>query len=156
RLFRPIVPSGTRIGETSTGISVIAPACHDTGSAVAAISMSQDSVFLSSGTWSLLGAEVAEPVITPLAHHRNFTNEGGVCGSIRLLKNIAGLWLLQSCRRCWPAAPLDELLTAAGREPALRSLFDPDDSSLVNPPDMPSAIASLCARTGQAVPESPA
>ncbi len=88
-----------RAAPRSLGTPVVAPACHDTGSAVAAVRADGHRAFLSSGTWSLLGTEVAAPVITPRARELNFTNEGGVSGTTRLLKNIAGLWLLQSCRR---------------------------------------------------------
>ena len=96
---------------------MIAPACHDTGSAVAAVATAGKAAFLSSGTWSLLGTEVAAPVMTPRALELNFTNEGGVCGTTRLLKNIGGLWLLQSCRRCWAEAGQRIFLrrTASGR-----------------------------------------
>ena len=173
RLFPPIVQPGTEIGRlnrevapTLKGVPVIAPACHDTGSAVAAIAMSPESAFLSSGTWSLLGTEVSEAVITPRARDLNFTNEGGVCGTIRLLKNIAGLWLLQSCMRCWSAAgqsfSYDELLDAAGRERAFQFLIDPDDAAFLNPDNMRHpeamlrAIDAYCERTGQLTPPSPA
>jgi rhamnulokinase len=166
RLFLPIAQPGSEIGRlagpasgTHKGVPVIAPACHDTGSAVAAIAMSPESAFLSSGTWSLLGAEVSEPVITPRSRDLNFTNEGGVCGTIRLLKNIAGLWLLQSCVRCWSAAgqnfSYEELLDAAGREAALMALVDPDDPAFLNPENMPRAIDEYCAKTGQPAPQSP-
>src|SRR6185503_19356472 len=101
-LLTRIVEPGTVIGSYE-GAPVVAPACHDTGSAVAAVSLTGKTAFLSSGTWSLLGAELASPVITPQARDLNFTNEGGVCGTTRLLKNIAGLWLLQACRGCWTA-----------------------------------------------------
>jgi rhamnulokinase len=152
-LFLPIVEPGTQIGNWKN-VPVIAPACHDTGSAVAAIEMSPESAFLSSGTWSLLGAEMSAPVITPRARDLNFTNEGGVCGTIRVLKNIAGMWLLESCRRSWPPASYDDLLTAATREPAFTSLIDPDDPAFLNPPDMPQAIAAYCTRTAQPAPAS--
>ena len=79
---------------------MIAPGCHDTASAFAAVS-SQRGAFISSGTWSLFGAEVDAPVITSEARDLNFTNEGGVCGKTRLLKNFSGMWLLQSCVRAW-------------------------------------------------------
>lgn len=152
-LFPPIVEPGTPIGGWKN-IPVIAPACHDTGSAVAAIEMSPESAFLSSGTWSLLGAEMSAPVITPRARDLNFTNEGGVCGTIRVLKNIAGMWLLESCRRSWPPASYNDLLNAAAHAPAFASLIDPDDPVFLNPPDMPEAIAAYCARTGQPTPAS--
>jgi rhamnulokinase len=140
---------------------VVAPACHDTGSAVAAVSGTEKTAFLSSGTWSLLGAELQAPVITAQARDLNFTNEGGVCGTTRLLKNIAGLWLLQSCRRCWASEGRDftweELLAAAGKVThAFESLFDPDDPVFLNPNHMPSAIAEYCKRTSQPTPAGPA
>jgi rhamnulokinase len=168
RLLTPIVEPGTVIGplsgeisEARTGMPVIAPACHDTGSAVAAVSLTGKTAFLSSGTWSLLGAELPGPVITPKARDLNFTNEGGVCGTTRLLKNIGGLWLLQSCRNCWAAEgrvfTYGELLEAANiQKDAFRSLFDPDDPAFFNPSHMPSAIAQHCIRTGQPPPAAPA
>jgi rhamnulokinase len=167
RLLQRIVKPGTVIGElrgavagAHAGTPVVAPACHDTGSAVAAVSASGKSAFLSSGTWSLLGAELPSPVITPKARDLNFTNEGGVCGTIRLLKNISGLWLLQSCRRCWVASgnsfSYEELMGAAAHEPlGFVSLFDPDHRDFLNPQDMLSAIAAYCDRTEQAVPSTP-
>ncbi len=158
RLFRNVVQPRAAIGKWRD-VPVIAPACHDTGSAVAAISMSPESAFLSSGTWSLLGAELMQPVITAKSRDLNFTNEGGVCGTIRLLKNIAGLWLLQSCMRSWSAAgqnfSYDDLLNAAASEPAPKILIDPDDSAFLNPADMPSAISQYCERSGQPSPQSP-
>jgi len=98
-----------------------------------------------------LGAELPGPVITPQARDLNFTNEGGVCGTTQLLKNIAGLWLLQSCRSCWAAEgrtfTYEEMLEAAGgQQDAFRSLFDPDDPVFLNPGHMPSAIAQYCSR----------
>ncbi len=154
RLFQPMVQPGARIGAWKN-VPVIAPACHDTGSAVAAIEMSPESAFLSSGTWSLLGAEVDAPVITSRARDLNFTNEGGVCGTVRVLKNIAGLWLLQSCMRSWAGVSYEELMNAAAREPAFTSLIDPDDPAFLNPPDMPQAIAGYCVRTGPILALSP-
>jgi rhamnulokinase len=166
RLLQPIVEPGTILGMCQSsgklaGTPVIAPACHDTGSAVAAVPTSGSSAFLSSGTWSLLGAELAAPVITPEARELNFTNEGGVCGTVRLLRNITGLWLLQSCRRCWAALGCDYsyddlLAAAASAPPTFRSLVDPDHASFLNPDNMLIAIAEYCRRTGQAVPEGPA
>lgn len=143
------------------GTPVIAPACHDTGSAVASVCAGGERAFLSSGTWSLLGTELPAPVITPEARDLNFTNEGGVCGTTRLLKNIGGLWLLQSCRRSWAASGhqfgYDELLTAAGSEaPAFMSLIDPDHPAFLHPDDMVAAIADRCRQTGQPEPSGPA
>jgi len=167
RLLRPIVKPGTILGELRSaasgvhaGTPVVAPACHDTGSAVAAVSSPGKSAFLSSGTWSLLGAEIHEPVLTARARDLNFTNEGGVCGTIRLLKNIGGLWLLQSCRKCWAASgqsfTYEELMDAAAREPkGSVPLFDPDHPDLLNPDDMLSAIAESCRRTRQPAPSNP-
>jgi rhamnulokinase len=107
-LFPPLVEPGTVLGplraeatSTHAGTPVFAPACHDTGSAVAAVNASGDTAFLSSGTWSLVGTEVPQPVITRRGRELNFTNEGGVGGTSRLLKNVAGLWLLQACRAFW-------------------------------------------------------
>jgi len=144
-----------------TGTPVVAPSCHDTGSAVASVPAHSGRAFLSSGTWSLLGTEIAAPVITPRALEGNFTNEGGVGGTTRLLKNIGGLWLLQSCRRGWAKAGRSydyaELMAeAADDRRAFRSLFDPDDPSFLHPPDMTAAVAAYCRRTGQPEPDGPA
>jgi rhamnulokinase len=167
RLLKPLVKPGTILGglkkEVSTafaGTPVVAPACHDTGSAVAAVSASKPSAFLSSGTWSLLGAEIPAPVMTPKARDLNFTNEGGVCGTIRLLKNIGGLWLLQSCRRCWASSGQnfsyeDLINSAADNRHAFISLFDPDHPDFLNPDNMLSAINDYCRRTGQPAPSGP-
>lgn len=167
RLLQPLVEPGTVIGplqsslsSTLAGTPIVAPACHDTASAVASVSATGNTAFLSSGTWSLLGTELREPIMTSRAQALNFTNEGGVCGTTRLLKNIAGLWLLQSCRRHWKSQGrdlgYDELVAGAADErSAFRSLIDPDYPPFVNPTDMPAAIASYCRMTGQPEPESP-
>ena len=176
RLFAPIVESGSVIGMVGGGASshvaqgfspaaasgtpVVATACHDTAAAVAAVQARPGAAFLSSGTWSLLGAELPAPILSDAARDRNFTNEGGVCGTTRLLKNIAGLWLLQACRRSWSAAgrefSYDALLdAAAGDTIAFRSLFDPDHEQFLNPDDMPASIDAYCERTGQPAPDSP-
>jgi rhamnulokinase len=164
RLFTRIVEPGLKIGAVKSDVCrkhahtpVVAPACHDTGSAVAAVSLNRKSAFLSSGTWSLLGAELPAPVITPRARDLNFTNEGGVWETTRLLKNIAGLWLLQSCRKSWAAEgqemAYEELLAAAGEQRhSFVSLFDPDDPAFLNPESMPLAISEYCKRTLQPVP----
>lgn len=164
----PIVEPGSVLGtllprvagHTSLrGTSVIAPACHDTGSAVAAISARDDTAFLSSGTWSLLGTELDSPVITPEALRCNFTNEGGVNGTTRLLKNIMGLWMLQGCRHCWSAQghsyDYRELMEIASREEPFCHLVDPDDESFLRPQDMLTAIDNFCLRTNQPVPKEP-
>ena len=167
RLFGEIAQPGDVLGALGAGVSsahqgtpVVAPACHDTGSAVASIDASGDTAFLSSGTWSLLGTEVPAPVITPESSAWNFTNEGGVQGTIRLLKNIAGLWLLQGCRQKWAASgqsfSYDELMRGAEAYPsAFRTLLDPDHPGFLHPEDMTAAIADYCHRTGQDAPGSP-
>lgn len=143
-----------------SAVAVVAPACHDTGSAVAAIAGASESVFISSGTWSLEGTEVHQPVINPEARHFNFTNEGGVCGTFRLLKNVMGLWLLQRCRRDWQLAgssyTYPELMQMALSGPPFQSLVDPDDPSFLHPESMLEAIADFCRATRQPVPEGPA
>jgi rhamnulokinase len=165
RLFGPLVEAGTPLGPLRlpegrvSAATVVAPACHDTGSAVAAVRASGATAFLSSGTWSLLGIEVPAPVITDRALALNFTNEGGVLGSTRLLKNIAGLWLLQACRRDWAARgetlSYDEIAAAAALlQPG--AVIDPDDPAFLNPANMPEAIADACRRTGQQAPGDPA
>lgn len=167
RLLPPLVEAGTVLGEVHPGASarlagtpVVLPACHDTGSAVAAIEGGGRRAFLSSGTWSLLGTEVAAPIISPRSRELNFTNEGGVYGTTRLLKNIAGMWLLQACRRTWAAGgqqfEYDELLAAASDDRhAFKVLFDPDHAAFLHPPDMVSAIAQYCRDTGQIEPDGP-
>ena len=168
RILPTIVEPGTIVGRLSgdapdplRGTPVVAPACHDTGSAVAAVCAGGHRAFLSSGTWSLLGTELTAPVITPRARELNFTNEGGVLGTTRLLKNIAGLWLLQSCRRSWAEQGIhfdyEELLALAARHPSsFRSLFDPDHASFLHPRNMLTAIAEYCRDTGQPEPDGPA
>jgi rhamnulokinase len=164
----PIVEPGSIIGtllpeiagHTSlAGTSVIAPACHDTGSAVAAISARDGTAFLSSGTWSLIGTELDSPMITSDALRLNFTNEGGVNGTTRLLKNVMGLWMLQGCRQRWAAQGQNydyrELMELASREPSLRHLVDPDDESFLRPTDMLAAIDKFCTRTHQPIPHGP-
>jgi len=138
------------------GVPVVAPACHDTGSAVAAITARDGTAFLSSGTWSLIGAELDAPVINSQALTLNFTNEGGVNGTTRLLKNVMGLWMLQGCRNCWSAegksTDYRELVELAGREPAFAHLVDPDDESFLRAADMPAAIDAFCRKTHQPIP----
>lgn len=167
-IFGELIAPGTPLGELLPSLAeecgvrtqVVAPACHDTGSAAVAVPASDDSfVYLSSGTWSLMGIEVKEPIINAQTLALNFTNEGGVCGTIRLLKNIMGLWLVQECRRAWIRAgrdfSYDELSRLAAQAPPLVSLIDPDDATFIAPADMPAAIAAFCHRTNQPVPDSP-
>jgi rhamnulokinase len=138
---------------------VIAPATHDTGSAVAAVMARDGTAFISSGTWSLLGTEIDAPLITAEALRLNFTNEGGVCGTTRFLKNVMGLWMLQCCRSSWTSRgqlyDYRELMELASREPEFGQLVDPDDESFLHPADMPKAINDFCERTQQAVPKTP-
>jgi rhamnulokinase len=167
RLLQPLVEPGTMLGPLQASVSaafagtpVVAPACHDTASAVASVSATGSTAFLSSGTWSLLGTELCDPVITSRALALNFTNEGGVCRTTRLLKNIGGLWLLQSCRRHWKSQgqdlPYESLIAGASDDRlAFRSLIDPDYAPFLNPIDMPATIAEYCRMTGQPEPESP-
>jgi len=142
-----------------SGTPIIAPACHDTGSAVAAITARDGTAFISSGTWSLIGTELDAPVMTPQALKLNFTNEGGVNGTTRLLKNVMGLWMLQGCRNCWSAAgqhaDYRELVELAGREPAFKHLVDPDDESFLRPANMLAAIDDFSRKTNQPTPSSP-
>jgi rhamnulokinase len=146
-------------------VMVIAPATHDTASAVAAVPAKTstsssgappDWCYLSSGTWSLLGVEVPRPVINAETMRYNFTNEGGVAGTTRLLKNIMGLWLVQECRRTWARAgrelSYEEMIARAQVAPPFTTLIDPDDASFLAPGDMPARLVAYCARTGQAPP----
>ncbi len=153
----------------SSELSVLAPATHDTASAVAAVPVVRPSgaapqaggpdwCYLSSGTWSLLGVEVPKPIITAETLQGNFTNEGGVAGTTRLLKNIMGLWLVQECRRTWARAgrefSYEDLLARAEAARPFGSLVDPDDVSFLSPGDMPARLAAFCSKTGQPVPQN--
>ncbi|HXW04471.1 MAG TPA: rhamnulokinase family protein [Vicinamibacterales bacterium] len=167
RLLPPLVEPGEVLGTVQAGVTtavegtpVVVPACHDTGSAVASVNAGGQSAFISSGTWSLLGTELPAPVITPRSRELNFTNEGGVCGTTRFLKNIGGMWLLQACRRSWAdggrSFSYEELLsTAEDDRYAFRSLFDPDHQAFLHPASMLTAISEYCRETGQCVPDSP-
>ncbi len=163
-----IVEPGTVVGALSSqaasatglaGTPVIAPGSHDTASAVAAVTARDGTAFLSSGTWSLVGTELDEPVIDSDSLRLNFTNEGGVCGTTRLLKNVMGLWMLQCCRQCWSAQGEEysyaELMDLALREPAFRHLVDPNDESFLHPASMPRALAMFCEKTQQPKPSGP-
>ncbi|MGQ9907949.1 MAG: rhamnulokinase [Candidatus Flexifilum sp.] len=158
QIFPEIIPPGTRLGEYK-GIPVIAPATHDTGSAVVGVPATQtDYAYLSSGTWSLIGLELPAPVINDGAFQANITNEGGVDGTFRFLKNVVGMWLAQQCRYTWrdqgTEYSWDDLTgAAAGAEP-FRSLIDVDDPSFLPPGDMPTRIREFCQRTGQPIPET--
>jgi len=165
----PLVEPGSIAGKTLpevtegqpalSGTPVIVPSCHDTGSAFAAVHSGKKVALISSGTWSLLGTELPSPIVTDEARRLNFTNEGGVGGTVRLLKNITGLWLLERCRRDWHheghTHVYEELLAQAAAEPPLQYLIDPDDSSFVLPKRMSQAIEAFCAKTGQSKPDKP-
>lgn len=167
RLFPSIVMPGTRLGrllpyvakEVGAPVTVIAPACHDTGSAVAAVpARDRDFAWISSGTWSVMGAELDAPVITPASLRHNFTNEGGVGGAFRFSKNIAGLWLVQECRRAWARAgndlSYDELARLAALATPFCAVVDVDETGFSKPGDMPARIREYCSRTGQTAPET--
>jgi rhamnulokinase len=168
-----IVPPGTRLGKLQAsvaedtdlaGVEVILPGTHDTASAVMAVPAASqpgqrpDWCYISSGTWSLMGVETPQPIINDRVYQLNFTNEGGVGGTTRVLKNIAGLWLVQECRRIWKLQgrefAFDELILRAGEALPLTSLINPDDPSFVAPKDMTAAIRDYCTKTGQISPAS--
>jgi rhamnulokinase len=156
-IFPEVVPPGTRLGATETGTPVVATATHDTAAAVAAVPLQgEGGAYLSIGTWSLVGVESSEPVVSDAAYDANLTNEGGVEGTTRVLRNVTGLWLLHECRRAWAAAgserTYDELVGLAAQAPPFGPLIDPDDPSFAEPGDMPARIAAYCTETGQDAP----
>jgi rhamnulokinase len=165
-----VVPPGTLLERLTREVSaetglgsprVVAGATHDTAAAVVAVPFRRPgTAFLSVGTWSLVGFETNRPLIDDRAFDANVTNEGGVAGTFRLLRNVTGLWLLHECRRAWAAEGLDysfeELTSLAETAPPLRSFVDPDDPAFAEPGDMPARIAEACARTGQPEPADPA
>ncbi len=166
-IMQAIVQPGTIISVLGREISeetgleqlpVIACASHDTGSAVAAApAEGNDWAYISSGTWSLMGIENQEPIMSKEAMKFNFTNEGGVEGTFRFLKNIMGLWLLQQCRESWAKDHMytyNELTQIAASAASFRSIIDPDDISFLNPPDMADAICRFCEKTTQRIPET--
>jgi rhamnulokinase len=172
-MLQPIVHPGTNLGtlmpsvQQATGmgpVPVIVPGTHDTASAVLAVPTSSAAsdqpnwCYISSGTWSLMGAEVVSPVINEASRAYNFTNEGGVGGTIRLLKNITGLWLVQECRRIWSLRgkefTFDQLKALAAHAEPLRSVINPDDPRFMAPEDMPAEIARFCRETNQPIPDS--
>ena len=173
RIFRDTTDPGTNLGTLqssvaeSTGLGnaqVILPGTHDTASAVLAVpaqsvsSAAPDWCYISSGTWSLMGVELPEPVINEKCLELNFTNEGGVGGTVRLLKNIGGLWLIQECRRVWAEQgreySWDRMIQSATEAQPLVSLINPDAPDFTAPKDMPASIREFCNRSGQPVPES--
>ena len=150
--------AAARTGLDAT-VPVLAVGSHDTASAVVGVPAEGERfAYISCGTWSLVGLELDAPVRTAASHRAGFTNEAGVDGTVRYLRNVMGLWLLQECLRGWQEqgepAELGELLAAAAREPGFVSLVDPDDAAFLPPGDMPGRIAAFCRRTGQPVPAS--
>ena len=155
-LLPPIRDPGTIIGPAVDlgGTPVIAVGSHDTASAVVGVPASGERfAYISCGTWSLVGVELAEPVLTEESRRANFTNELGVDGTVRYLRNVMGLWLLEECLRAWPGASRTDLLAeAAGLAP--RAVIDPDDPVFLPPGDMPGRIVAACRDSGQPVPAS--
>jgi rhamnulokinase len=164
-LMQEIASPGTILGGLSNEVAeelgldtipLVACASHDTGSAVAAVPAEGSGwAYISSGTWSLMGLELREPLLNRRAMELNFTNEGGVDGTFRFLKNISGLWLLQECRRIWSrekAVSYEELIQAARSAPPFQAVLNPDDSLFLNPADMVAAIRGYCTGTGQNFP----
>ena len=175
RIFGPVIEPGTDLGPlrpevaAETGLQaarVLVPGTHDTASAVVAVPAAEppssrpDWCYVSLGTWALVGAELDRPLVTPECQALNFTNEGGVGGTTRLLKNVCGLWLVQQCRAAWRRQgkewTWDQLTALAAEAPPLVTLVDPDDAALVAPADMPEAIRGLARAAGEPVPESTA
>jgi rhamnulokinase len=173
RVFPEVVPSGSVLGKLHSSLAartglpplkVVAPPAHDTASAVAGVPTRNTGTanwaYLSSGTWSLMGVEIEKASLSPRTQELNLTNEGGLDGTYRLLKNIMGLWLVQQCKRAFEqrGARYDyaQLAKLASEASALRSLVDPDDARFLNPPDMPKAIQEFCRQTAQPVPTTPA
>jgi rhamnulokinase len=166
KIFGKLVDAGTMIGELLPRVAaeigakklrVITPAGHDTASAVIGVPAEEsEPVFLSSGTWSCMGRELSQPVISEESYQAGFSNEGGVFGTTRLLKNIAGMWLLQECKRAWDAAGKSasyaDLIAQAVISPPFAAFIDPDAADFQSPTNMPEAIAAFCHRTGQIAP----
>jgi len=166
-IFPPVVQPGTVLGPLFHSIAeeielesvpIIAPACHYTASAVAAVpARVKDYAYISSGTWSIVGVETYAPIITPQSLAFNFTNEGGVAGTVRFSKNVMGLWLVQECRRAWAQSgdTLDyaDLTALAEKSAPFVSFVDPDDEAFLRPGDMPARLREFCHKTGQPVPE---
>jgi rhamnulokinase len=167
-IFPEVVQPGTVLGhvlpdiaeETGCGrVPVIAPACHDTGSAVAAVPAEVPHfAWISSGTWSIMGAEASDPIVNAHSLKYNFTNEGGVNGTWRFSKNIMGLWLVQECRRTWARAGEElsyaEITRLAAEAEPFRSIIDVDAADFFQPGDMPARIQKYCERAQQSVPET--
>ncbi len=173
RILGSLVQPGTVLGPLRTAVAeetglnlaaVIAPATHDTAAAIAAVPASTSAgeppsaAYISSGTWSLMGVELPAPLLSDRALAYNFTNEGGFGGTVRLLKNIMGLWLVQECRRCWERAgqvySYEQLMGLAESAKPFVSLVNPNEESFILPASMPAALADFCRRTGQPIPDN--
>jgi len=159
-ILTPIVQPGTNIG-TYKGIDVIAPACHDTGSAVVAVpTTTENYAYLSSGTWSLLGLEIKDAIISDEAYEANVTNEGGYDNTYRLLKNIMGLWVVDQCRTTWASQGHDytfeQLTEMVNSVDHFKAFIEPDDATFFAPGDMPARVVDYCKNSGQPVPETDA
>ncbi len=157
----PLLPEPLDASGLSSGTKLVAVASHDTASAVIAVPAAAPGFcYISCGTWSLVGVELDRPVLTEASRLASFANETGIDGTIRYLRNVMGLWLLQESIRNWAAAglevELEMVLAEAARVAALRAVVDPDDLVFLPPGDMPARIAGFCARTGQPVPAGPA
>jgi rhamnulokinase len=163
-LFPEVIEAGTVVGRLLAhgSAAVVAVASHDTASAVIAVPFRPGprAAYISSGTWSLVGVELDAPVVSPEARAANLTNERGFGGTIRLLKNVMGLWLVQECRRAWaarsPKPSYADMAALASRAPAGGPLFDPDTPELMAPGDMPARIRAVCAQFGQLPPDDDA
>lgn len=159
RIFPPVTQPGQILGRTEAGLPVVLTPHHDTACAVIGVPMiGERAAYLSSGTWSLLGLELSRPVVNAEALAANVTNEGGYGGTIRLLKNIMGLWLIQEARRAWAAKgqeyTYEQLAAQASAAEPFAALIDPDDAAFLPPGDMPTRIQDFCRRTNQTPPES--
>jgi len=161
-LLPRVCDPGTALGPVRPGLlagtpEVVAVGSHDTASAVVGVpAAGDDFAYISCGTWSLVGVELDAPVLTEQSRLANFTNEGGVDGTIRYLRNVMGLWPLQECLREWGPTDLPALLRAAAAEPAFAAVLDVDDPVFLPPGDMPARIAAACRASGQRVPATPA
>lgn len=174
KILGDIALPGTKLGKLRPSVAkeignndleVVLPGTHDTASAVMAVPSTESLsnqpnwCYISSGTWSLMGVEVANPIINDRCLELNFTNEGGVGGSVRVLKNITGLWIVQQCRQAWKEDGSDyswgELVDLAAASKPLQSFIDPDHGSFGNPESMPVAIQQFCGNTAQSIPETP-
>ncbi len=169
RIFKDVVQPGTCLGTLRDDVvreiglraapEVVAVASHDTASAVVAVpATTKDFAYISSGTWSLVGTELEAPMLSEPALRYNFTNEGGYGGTIRFLRNVMGLWIVQECRRAWERAgevlDYDALIAEASQVRGMRAFIDPDAPEFLPPGDMPSRVVDFCRRTGQVPPQT--